>query len=534
MSTGKEQWGTRVGVILAVAGSAVGLGNFLRFPGQAAQYGGGAFMIPYFISLLVLGLPLVWAEWTMGRYGGKFGANSCPAIFGILGGHKGWRYAGVIGVLIPVVIYMYYVLIESWCLGYAWQYLVVGMELGENKEQYAEGAKTFFGDFVGANANGDAFGGTSYAIYFFLFTFALNFVLIYRGLSKGIEAFCIRAMPIMAALAFIILIRVLTLGANESDPEHLNINNGLGYMWNPRSRAEGQDWYYALIDGEVWLAAAGQIFFSLSIGFGVIVNYASYLKKKDDIALSGLTAASTNEFFEVALGGLITIPAAFYFFGALDPGTLDSSFALGFRTLPAVFETMPFSWFFGFAFFFMLFLAAITSSLSMLQPAIAFLEEGLNIGRRASVTILGMITGIGSLFVIIFSEGLVALDTMDFWIGTFLIFILSTIQVILFAWVFGAEKGYEEAMEGAEIRIPHLWRWMIQFITPLFLLVIFVVFAIQKLPDRLKALSGDWVGIATVFFIVAVAVGLTVLTAISSGNWDRRGFTTPAESGEAE
>ena len=118
-SAGSENWGTRIGVILAVAGSAVGLGNFLRFPGIAAQNGGGAFMVPYFVSLLVLGIPLCWAEWTMGRYGGLCGFNSAPGIFSVLWRNPLAKYLGGIALLIPLVIYMYYVLIAAWGLGYA-------------------------------------------------------------------------------------------------------------------------------------------------------------------------------------------------------------------------------------------------------------------------------------------------------------------------------------------------------------------------------------------------------------------------------
>ena len=102
----RERWGSRIGVILAVAGSAVGLGNFLRFPGNAAQHGGGAFMLPYFISLLVLGIPLCWAEWTMGRYGGTKGFNSSPGIFSVLWPHRAARYFGAVALLIPLIIYM--------------------------------------------------------------------------------------------------------------------------------------------------------------------------------------------------------------------------------------------------------------------------------------------------------------------------------------------------------------------------------------------------------------------------------------------
>src|SRR6187399_484719 len=118
-----EQWGSRIGVILAVAGSAVGLGNFLRFPGLAAQNGGGAFLIPYFVALLVLGIPLGWAEWTMGRYGGLRGFNSAPGIFSTIWKSRLAKYFGSIALVVPLVICMYYVVIEAWCLGYAWYYL---------------------------------------------------------------------------------------------------------------------------------------------------------------------------------------------------------------------------------------------------------------------------------------------------------------------------------------------------------------------------------------------------------------------------
>ena len=117
-----EKWGSKLGVILAVAGSAVGLGNFLRFPGLAAMNGGGVFMIPYFISMLILGIPICWVEWTMGRYGGAHGYNSAPGIFSVLWRKSYGKYFGVLALLIPVVIYMYYVYVEAWCLSYAIDY----------------------------------------------------------------------------------------------------------------------------------------------------------------------------------------------------------------------------------------------------------------------------------------------------------------------------------------------------------------------------------------------------------------------------
>ena len=131
MSTEKQQWGTKLGVILAVSGSAVGLGNFLRFPGNAAANGGGAFMIPYFIALLLVGIPICWAEWTMGRYGGRKGFHSAPAIFGIWGKGNTARLLGTFAVLLPLGVYFYYTMIESWCLNYAWQYATGSIGIDE-------------------------------------------------------------------------------------------------------------------------------------------------------------------------------------------------------------------------------------------------------------------------------------------------------------------------------------------------------------------------------------------------------------------
>jgi NSS family neurotransmitter:Na+ symporter len=460
-----EQWGSRIGVILAVAGSAVGLGNFLRFPGLAAQNGGGAFMIPYFISFLLLGIPLGWAEWTMGRYGGLRGFNSAPGIFSTIWPNRLAKYLGGIALIVPLVICMYYVVIEAWCLGYAWFYLTGALTVEADGRAFEK----FFYDFIGMDADGALYSlGHGSLLMFLALTFLANFVVIYRGLSKGIEDFCKWAMPIMAVCALFVLVRVLTLGTPSADKPDQNVINGLGFMWNP-------DWR-ALWKAKTWLAAAGQIFFSLGVGFGIIINYSSYLSKKDDVVLSSLTASSVNEFFEVCLGGLITIPAAFMFLGA-DAGN-HGTFDLGFKVLPNVFAMMPAGRLFGFLWFVMLFLAAITSSLSMLQPVIAFFEEGLGLKRHASVAFLATLSALGSAFIVFFSKGRVALDTFDFWGGTMLLLVLATVQSLLYGWVLGIERGEREAHEGAHLRIPRFVQYLLKFVSPLLLVVILVANAL--------------------------------------------------------
>lgn len=479
MSSDKvQQWGTRLGVILAVSGSAVGLGNFLRFPGQAAQYGGGAFMIPYFCALLFLGIPIGWAEWTMARYGGRKGLHSGPTILGCVGKGSVARYMGLLGVLIPFAVSFYYTFIEAWCLGYTYEFLVnggVGVNPQADFETQAASARDFYTNYIGSSANGALFSSSIKTVIFWCITFGINILLVYRGISKGIEKFCSMAMPLMAVCAVVVLVRVLTLPANSAHPEQ-NVINGLGSMWNPE--------WSKLADPAAWLAAAGQIFFSLSVGFGVILNYASYLKKKDDIALSGLTASATNEVFEVGFGGLITLPAAFIFLGAV--GAMEAAktgtFGLGFQTLPVVFAQMgTIGPYIGAVFFFMLFLAAITSSISMYQPTLAFIEECLGVSRKRATTIMVILAAIGSGLVLYFTEGSKFFGAIDNWVGTFCIFILGGVQIFLFSWVFGIERGWKEMHEGSKMQVPLFYKFVMQWVAPAYLLIVFGFFCTNNL-----------------------------------------------------
>jgi NSS family neurotransmitter:Na+ symporter len=519
----REAWGTRLGVIMAVMGSAVGLGNFLRFPGLAAKYDGGAFMIPYLTALILLGLPIAWVEWSMGRYGGVRGYNSAAGIYRVIWRSRVSSLAGVLAMLVPVVIYMYYVYVESWCLAYAIRYLFGAMNFGLDPAEYDR----FFSDFVGIKGNGGAFvshggGLLGSAAFFLLLCFALNFYLIYRGLQKGIEWFCTLAMPTLVLCAFIVLVRVLTLGTPDPTKPEQNVLNGLGFMWNPSTKSN--TFWEALMNPQMWLEAAGQIFFSLSVGFGIIVTYASYLRRDDDIALSSVTSAAGNEFCEVALGGLITIPAAFVFLGSQVIEHPKGTFELGFVTLPNVFNHMVFGWLFGFLFFFLLFLAAVTSSLSMLQPAIALLEEGLGLGRRASVAVLSFVTAVGSLFVVYFSKNLIVMDTFDFWVGTFGLYLLATFEVILFGWVLGVDKGFEELRRGAEIKIPEFFKFVIKYVSPVYLLIIFAAWCYQEFwlnPQRLRTIFEEPVAQAAMLFLALVAIFFGLLVTQSVRRWER-------------
>jgi len=520
-TSSEQQWGTRVGVILAVSGSAVGLGNFLRFPGQAAANGGGAFMIPYFCALLLVGIPIGWAEWTMGRYGGGKGFHSAPSILGVFGGGSTARYLGVIGVLIPLAVSFYYTYIEAWCLGYFWHYLTGGMGINAAApiaDQTARAAE-FYSDFTGRAHNGVIAAGSIQTFVFWVVTFAINIWLVFRGISKGIEKFVTWAMPLMAVCAMVILIRVLTLGTPDPALPDQNVINGLAYMWNPN--------FAALGNPQTWLAAAGQIFFSLSVGFGVIINYASYLKRKDDVVLSGLTASATNELFEVGFGGLITITAAFIFLGTANMigAVQGGTFGLGFQTLPVVFAQMgSFGNIIGAIFFLMLFLAAITSSISMYQPSLAFFQEALGWTRQKATGLMVSICVVGSFLVMYYSEGGIFWSTIDDWVGTFLIFVLAMIQIICFSWIFGIDKGMRSAHEGAQIHIPHFYRFIMKYVTPTYLLAVFVAFCWQNLGSWVQSVADEPLRQGAMGLIGATALLIVVCTRVGAKRWRAAGL----------
>jgi neurotransmitter:Na+ symporter, NSS family len=265
----------------------------------------------------------------------------------------------------------------------------------------------------------------------------------------------------------------LTLGAPNLLNPNWNILNGLGWLWNPD--------FSSLKDARVWLAASGQILFTLSVGIGVILTYASYLKKTDDIVLSGLTAASTNEFAEVILGSSIIIPAAFAFFGPIDIKNIANSgaFNLGFVTMPLIFEKISLGAFFGCIGFLLLYLAGITSSISLAQPAVTFLEDEFNISKKKAVIIFGITSFILCQPALFFLKNGVV-NELDFWGGTFCLVLFAAIETILFGWIFGMEKAWEEIHHGADMKLPAVYKFIIKYITPLFLILILIAWSYQQ------------------------------------------------------
>ena len=371
----REQWGTKIGLILAVAGNAVGLGNFLRFPVQAAENGGGAFMIPYFFFFLFLGIPLMWIEWGIGRHGGKYKHGSAPGMFDVLWKNKLAKYFGALGLFISITILIYYTYIESWTLGFS-IFSILGLYSNETRETMT----TFLSSYQGATKS-TTFTSLWPAYILMLITFVLNFAILYKGISKGIEKLAKIAMPMLFIFAILLAIRIITLGTPDPSLPQNSVENGFAFIWNPN--------FSALSNPNIWLAAAGQIFFTLSLGMGTIHAYASYLKPDDDIVLSGLSTASTNEFAEVVLGGSIAIPVAVAFFGldATKEIAQSGAFNLGFVSMPIIFGShhFPLGELFGFMWFLLLFIAGITSSVAMGQPVVAFLEDEFGMSRKKAV-----------------------------------------------------------------------------------------------------------------------------------------------------
>jgi SNF family Na+-dependent transporter len=360
------------------------------------------------------------------------------------------------------------------------------------------------------------FNNLGWAYSFFLITFLLNVWVIYHGIRGGIEKLCNWALPILFFFGVALMVRVMTLGAPDPINPSWNVSNGFGFLWNAD--------FSALKSAKVWLEAAGQIFFTLSVGIGVILTYASYLKKGDDVVLSGLTASATNEFAEVIIGGSIIIPAAFVFFGPVDIKSIAQSgvFNLGFVTMPLVLNKLPLAAILGFFWFFLLFLAGITSSVSLAQPAVAFLEDEFNINRKKAVTIFGIVSFLLCHPAIFFlSRGVV--DELDFWGGTFFLVLFATIEVILFAWVFGMERAWDEIHKGADMRVPKIYKIIIKYITPLFLFFILGMWLIQ---EWVPVILMKGVSASNRPFIIATRLGLlTIFTALAvlvKIAWDKR------------
>jgi SNF family Na+-dependent transporter len=438
-----------------MAGNAVGLGNFLRFPVQAVQNGGGAFIIPYLVCFLLMGIPLLFVEWSMGRFGGKNGHHSTPFILDSMDKRKFWKYIGVFGIFTNVAVAAYYCYLESWTLSWVW-HSIAGTFSGQTQEQVAG----FFGDYVSLT--------TAEPIIFWLICLLLNTWILSKGLSGGVEKVAKIGMPLLIIFGVFLAYEAITLKAGENGAI-LDGIAGLNFLWTPQ--------FDTIWSAKVWLAAAGQIFFTLSVGMGSIHCYASYVKSKDDIALNAMSAGFMNEFVEVVLGSAILIPIAIGYLGIDKVVEMTSSggLGLGFKTLPYLFEQWGgfLAVFAGVAWFGLLFFAGITSSLAMGTPVMGFLQDEFGWKTQKAAWTFGLVVFLlGLPTVLFFNYGV--FDEYDYWAGTVSLVVFALIEIILFAWVFGMDKGWKEIMDGADIKVPSIYKFIIKYVTPIFLGSVFI------------------------------------------------------------
>ena len=466
-NTGASGWGSRVGLVLAMAGNAVGLGNFLRFPVQAIENGGGAFIIPYLVCFLLMGIPLLFVEWSIGRFGGTKGHHSTPFILDSMNKRSLWKYIGVFGIFTNLVVAAYYCYLESWTISYVW-HSIADTFGGKTQGEVAN----FFGDYVSLN--------TYEPVVFWIVCLLLNTWILSKGLSGGVEKAAKIGMPLLILFGAFLAYKAVTIEAGENGAL-FDGTLGLDYLWTPD--------YSTIWESKVWLAAAGQIFFTLSIGMGSIQCYASYVKSKDDIALNAMSAGWMNGFVEIVLGSAIIIPITVGYLGIDGMKELLSEgggLGLGFKTMPYLFE----QWgsllgvLAGVAWFGLLFFAGITSSLAMGTPVMGFLSDEFGWKEKNAAWAFGIaVFLLGLPTVLFFNNGV--FDEYDYWAGTVSLVLFALVEIILFGWIFGMDKGWKEINKGAEIKVPIIFKYIIQYVTPLLLGWVFI----NSVPDIIETLN---------------------------------------------
>ncbi|GAA2085889.1 sodium-dependent transporter [Streptomyces albiaxialis] len=438
----REQWGSRTGFLLAAIGSAVGLGNIWRFPAEAYKNGGGAFLLPYLIALLTAGLPLLILEYTVGR---KY-RQSPPAAFRQL-----TRPAEAIGwwqVAICFVIATYYATIVAWAVRYTG--FSFGKDWGKDPEAF------FGGEFLHAAAKpggpSEFVGGVFWPL---LLVWAVVLVILALGVRRGIERANKIFMPMLLVFFVALVIRALTLdGASK----------GLDALFSP-------DWD-ALTDGSVWIAAYGQIFFSLSIGFGIMVTYASYLGRRADLSNSALVAGFANSSFEILAG--IGVFATLGFMAQAQGVAVDkvvaSGVGLAFIAFPAIISEMPGGPFFGVLFFLSLAIAGLTSLISIVQVIVSSVQDRTGMRRLPAVLTVGGVTAVASLAVFPTDAGLHILDACDHFINQYGIVLAALAFLIVVGWVLRKLSFFQaHADETSALRLGLWWRVCLAVITPLVL-----------------------------------------------------------------
>ncbi|MQA04494.1 MAG: sodium-dependent transporter [Streptosporangiales bacterium] len=444
---GRERWGSKVGFMLAAAGSAVGLGNIWRFPAVTYENGGGAFIIPYLVALVTAALPILMLEYGLGH---RYRAGA-PFTFRQI--RRRWEWLGWWQTAVSFLVVTYYVTILGWCLSY--MVYSFGTQWGDDPAGF------FIGSFLGTSADGDPsgfwqFGGLQLKV---LLAVAIAWLLVYailmRRVSKGIELAAKVFMPLLVVLLLIIVIRGITLPGAAV---------GLDVLFTPD--------FAALGNPAVWIAAYGQVFFSTSIAFGTMIAYSSYLQRKTDLTNSAAVVGLSNSGFEIlaAVGVFSVLGFLANASGAQVTDVVESGVGLAFIAFPAIINELPgLNSLFGVLFFGALFIAGITSAVSILEPGIAAVREKFSLSRPAAVTIL---TGLAALISLLYVSkgGLFYLDTADRFLNNFGLVLCGLGEIVLVGWVARALNGMQTHLNATSyFKAGWWWKGSLLIITPLLL-----------------------------------------------------------------
>ncbi|KKB44416.1 sodium-dependent transporter [Bacillus thermotolerans] len=441
MEQERSMFGSRAGFILAAVGSAIGLGNIWRFPAVAYENGGGAFFLPYLFALLTAGIPLLILEFTIGH---KYRGSS-PLAFARI--NKNAEWLGWWQVAVSFVIATYYSVIIAWALWYT--FFSFNLSWGSDTTTF------LVGDFLEV-ADAGVFGGIVPGILVALaVVWMIVLGILIGGVKKGIEKANKIMIPLLVILFLIIVVRALTLEGAAT---------GLNAFFQPE--------WSQLLNGKVWIAAYGQIFFSLSIGFAIMITYSSYLPKKSDITNNAFITGFSNSGFELLAG--IGVFSALGFMAVQQNVAVDevvsSGVILAFAVFPQIINEFPVAnELFGVLFFGSLVLAGFTSLMSIVETFVAGVQEKFNVSRTKSVLIGG---GIASLISILYATrgGLNFLDTVDYFINNFGVAFAGLVEVILVAWVFkqlDPLKSYADSV--SDIKLGAWWKICLSIITPVVL-----------------------------------------------------------------
>lgn len=434
----RSSFSGKLGFVLAAAGSAVGLGNIWRFPYLAAKYGGGTFLFIYLILAVTFGFTLMTAEIAIGR---KTGLSAIGA-FTIL--DKRFKFLGILASAVPIIIFPYYSVIGGWVVKYFFVFVT--------SSGHTAAGDSYFTDFIG---------GTFEPIGWFFLFIAVTAVIVGFGVEQGIEKVSKFMMPILVLLTLFVALYGLTIdGAMD----------GLSYYLKP---------HMADVSAKTILAAMGQLFYSMSLAMGIMITYGSYMKKENHLESS----VRQIEIFDTGvafLAGLMIIPAVFAFSGG-DSSALQAGPGLMFITLPKVFGNMKFGNVVGTVFFLLVFFAALTSAISLMETIVSILRDKLGWTRKGTcvfVTILALVMGVPSSLgfgplSFISWMGMSVLDIMDFVSNSVLMPIVAFFTCIFIGFVIKPSTIADEVkVTDGTFKGEKLFAVMIKWIAPIFLVLI--------------------------------------------------------------